>query len=306
MRNVGIYRGQVKAPNRLGLALLAPTRGIREHWNKARKKGIPLDVAIVVGAPPAVTYAAVGKAPHGIDEIAVAGALAGEPIPVVRCKTSNEFVPADAEIVLEGQISTEYIEPEGPFGEYMGHMHPVEMARFMDIRCITHRKDAIWNTLLSQVAPSESTVMRRPGTEAMFLRQLREAMGIRSVKRVALHEALLSITRLAIIQMENPHSDQTRRALVGAASFMAAGPKMVIAVNDDIDATDLNSVFWAMPAVKNRSAEASAYAELSTSRSPSRRCANCVVTAASTPTVTLWLAASSRAASIFSLMVWRR
>jgi len=246
VRNVGVYRGQVKAPSRLGLVLFNNSRGIREHWNKARKKRIPLDVAIVVGAPPVVTYAAVSQVPPGIDEIAVAGALAGEPIPVVRCKTSNEFVPADAEIVLEGQISTEFIEPEGPFGEYMGHMHPVEMARFVEIRCITYRKDAIWNTLMSQAAPSESTVMRRPNTEAVYLRQLRDAMGIKSVKRVALHEALLSIRRLAIIQMENPHSDQTRRALLGVASFIAAGAKMVIAVNDDIDPTDLTSVFWAM------------------------------------------------------------
>lgn len=246
VRNVAIYRGHVKAPNRVGLMPFNQSQGILEHWRAARKKGIPLDVAIVVGAPPVVTYAAVSKVPHGVDEIAVAGALAGEPIPVVRCKTSNNFVPADAEVVLEGQISTELIEPEGPFGEFLGHMHPVELGRFMEIKCITHRKDAIWSTLISQVTPSESSVLRRMGTEAIFMRQLRDSMGIKSVKRVALHEALLSVRRLAVIQMENPHSDQTRRALLGVASFIAAGAKMVIAVNDDIDPDDPTAVLWAM------------------------------------------------------------
>jgi len=246
VRNVAIYRGQVKASDRVGLVLMTPSQGIREHWKEARKKGRPLDVAIVVGAPPVVTYAAVSKVPAGVDEIAVAGALAGEPIPVVRCKTSNVLVPADAEIVLEGQISTDYVEPEGPFGEFLGHMHPVELGRIMQIKCITHRKDAIWTSLISQLTPSESSVMRRLGTEAIYLRQLRDSMGIKSVKRVVLPEALLSVRRLAIIQMENPHTDQTRRALLGVASFIAAGAKMVIAVNDDIDPMDLNSVFWAM------------------------------------------------------------
>lgn len=246
IRNVGNYRGHVKAPNRLGLVLLSPSQGIHEHWKAARKRGEPLEVAIVVGAPPVITYAAASKVSMDVDELAVAGALAGEPIPVVRCKTSSILVPADAEIVLEGQISTEYLEPEGPFGEFLGHMHPVEMARIMEIKCITYRKDAIWASLMSQLAPSESSVMRRLGSEAMYLRQLRDAMGIKSVKRVVLLEPLLSVRKLAIIQMDNPHSDQTRRALLGAVSYIAAGAKMVIAVNEDIDPEDLTSVFWAM------------------------------------------------------------
>ena len=246
VRNVGNYRGHVKAPNRVGLVLLSQSQGIYGHWEAARRKGVPLEVAIVVGAPPVVTYAAASKVPIGVDELAIAGALAGAPIPVVRCKTVDVWVPADAEIVLEGRVSTEFLEPEGPFGEFYGHVHPVEYGRIMDITCITHRSDAIWNTLVSQVAPSESSVLRRLGSEAMYLRQLRDTLGIKSVRRVVLYEPLLSVRKLAIIQMEKPHSDQARRALLAAASFIAAGAKIVIAVDVDIDPEDLTNVMWAV------------------------------------------------------------
>lgn len=246
VRNVGNYRGHVKAPNRLGLTLLTPTQGIGPHWETARKLGKPLEVAIVVGAPPVVTYAAAGKVPPGVDELAVAGAIAGEPIPVVRCKTVDVYVPADAEIVIEGTVSIDMMEPEGPFGEFVGFVHPTKFARIMDIRCITHRRDAVFNSLISQVAPSESSVLRRLGTEALFLRHLRGTMGIPSIKQVLLYEPLLSVRRLAVIRFEKPHSDQVRRALLGAATLVAGGAKIVIAVDDDIDAENLTSVMWAV------------------------------------------------------------
>ena len=246
VRNVGNYRGHVKAPNRVGLTLLTPTQGIGAHWQAARKLGKPLDVAIVVGAPPVVTYAAASKVPPGVDEFAVAGSIAGEPIPVVRCKTIDVLVPADAEIVIEGRISVEMMEPEGPFGEFIGYVQPAKYARIMDIHCITHRKDAIFTSLVSQIAPSESSVMRRLGAEALFLRNLRGSMGIHSLSRVHLYEPLLSVRKLAVLQFNSPHSDQVRRALVAASSLVAGGAKIVVAVDQDIDPADLTNVMWAV------------------------------------------------------------
>lgn len=246
VRNVGNYRGHVKAPNRVGLALLGPNQHLYGHWEAARKLGKPLEVAIVVGAPPVITYTAPAKIPAGVDELAIAGALAGAPIPVVRCKTVDVFVPADAEFVIEGKISTEFFEPEGPFGEFYGYVHPPEMARFMEITCVTHRRDAVWVSLVSQLAPSESSVLRRLSTEAMFLHHLRDTMSLKTIKRVALTEDMLSVRRLAIIQFDKPHSDQVRRALLGAASFVATGAKLVVAVDSDVDPDNLTAVFWAI------------------------------------------------------------
>ena len=107
-----------------------------EHWRRCKAKGIPLEAAIVIGVVPAVAYAATSKLPYDFDEYRLAGGLAGEPIEVVRCQTVDLHVPATAEIVIEGKISTEWIEPEGPFGEYPGYMGHRGVAPFMDVTCI--------------------------------------------------------------------------------------------------------------------------------------------------------------------------
>ena len=88
---------------------------------------------VVVGCPPVVSYASVQKMPENLDELAVAGAIAGAPINVVRAKTVDLLVPAEAEIVIEGLIDTEYLEPEAPFGESHGYVNLQEYNAFMDV-----------------------------------------------------------------------------------------------------------------------------------------------------------------------------
>src|SRR5437660_12602893 len=121
VQNVGNYRGQIKAPRRLGMNPSVELRaGIYAHWLKCKARGEPLPCAVVVGCPPAVSYASVQKMPENLDELAVAGALAGGPINVTRAKTVDLLVPAEAEIVIEGLINTQLLEPEAPFGESHG------------------------------------------------------------------------------------------------------------------------------------------------------------------------------------------
>ena len=129
--NIGNYRSQIKAPNRNGGLFLGQHMG--QHWQKCRARGIPLEAAIVIGVIPAIAYAATSKLPYDFDEYRLAGGLAGEPIEVVQCRTVDLKVPATAEIVIEGKISTEWIEPEGPFGEYPGYMGHRGVAPFMDV-----------------------------------------------------------------------------------------------------------------------------------------------------------------------------
>jgi UbiD family decarboxylase len=86
-QNVGNYRGQLKAPRRLGMNPSVELRsGIYAHWLKYKARGEPMPCAVVVGCPPLVSYAAVQKLPEDLDEVAVAGGLAGAPINVVRAK----------------------------------------------------------------------------------------------------------------------------------------------------------------------------------------------------------------------------
>jgi len=122
---MGNYRGQVKARRRLGMNPSLELRpGIYNHWEKLRARGFKkLPCAVVLGAPPCVTFASVQKLPETLDELHVAGALVGAPINVVKAKTVDLLVPAEAEIVIEGFIDTEYLEPEAPFGESHGHVN---------------------------------------------------------------------------------------------------------------------------------------------------------------------------------------
>lgn len=246
IRNMGNYRGQMKGRRRVGLFPSGLGQDIQVHWEKCKAKSVPLEAALVIGAPPVVSYASVQKMPYGIDEIAVAGGLVGEPIPMVKCKTVDIEVPADAEIVIEGKISTEFLEPEGPFGESHGYMHPRQINPYMDVTCITHKKEPIYVSWISQVTPSESSVVKKVGYEPLFLNHLKNVCSIKSVKRVVLHEPLTNLRKFIIVQMDRPSESEVWRALFSACNFHQGVGKIVVAVDMDIDPENIDAVMWVM------------------------------------------------------------
>jgi UbiD family decarboxylase len=249
IQNLGNYRGHVKAPRRLGMNPSLELRpGIYNHWEKLRERGIKkLPCAVVLGAPPCITFASVQKLPETVDELYVAGALVGSPINVVKAKTVDLLVPAEAEIVIEGLIDTEYLEPEAPFGESHGHVNLQEFNAYMDVTCITRRRDAILTSIISQVTPSESSLIKRIGMEPLFLNFLRNTLGIKGIKRVSMHEPLTNIRKvIALVVERDIQPTELWRALYGAAVLHRAAGKYVIAVNDDIDPENADAILWAM------------------------------------------------------------
>jgi UbiD family decarboxylase len=132
----------------------------------------PTPVAIALGTDPSIGLCSVAKIPYGVDELAVAGALRGEPVPVVRAKTVDLMVPATAEIVIEGFIRKNELEWEGPFGEFTGYMGPHSESYVLDVTAITHRHKPIFQAFLSQMPPSESSTIRGFGREAAIRRHL--------------------------------------------------------------------------------------------------------------------------------------
>ncbi len=246
IQNVGNYRGQLKSPTRVGVFPSGLGQDIYVHWKKAQAQGKPLEAALVIGAPPYVSYAAVQKVAYGVDEVAVAGGLAGEPIRVAKCKTVDLVVPAEAEIVIEGLIRTDYVEPEGPFGESHGYMHPRQLNPFMEVTAVTHRKDAVYVSWISQVTPSESSVIKKTGYELMFLRHLRDECRLKSVLRVEMHEPLTNLRKFIVVQMRRPNEAEVWRALYATASFHPGVGKIIVAVDEDIDPANEAAVLWAM------------------------------------------------------------
>jgi UbiD family decarboxylase len=248
VQNLGNYRAQVKSPRRLGMNTSVELKaGGYLHWLKYKALGRPMPTAVVVGLPPAIAYASVQKAPEAIDEISLAGGLVGSPINVVKARTVDLMVPAEAEIVIEGYIDTEYLEPEAPFGESHGHVNLAEYNGFMDVTCITRKRNAIFTSFLSQLAPSEATVMRQPGQEAIFLRHLRDHIGIKGILHVHMHMPLIGGYRVLVLQFERG-TPQTEvwRALYASVTVQRPAGKFVIATNDDIDPNNADAILWAM------------------------------------------------------------
>lgn len=250
VQNMGTYRCALKSPDRLVVRMATRVGGAGGYlhyqaWKKAGHKTMPC--AVVLGCPPYVAFMGPQKLPIGMDEFDVAGGLAGVPIEVTKGRTVNLRVPAQAEIVIEGQIDLEFLEPEAPFGESHGHVALEEFNLPMKITAITHRLKPVIPSYISQVAPSESSVIKRVAYEPLFLAHLRGALGIRGVKRVSLHEPLTGLLRVTVITFEkDTPKTEVWRALYGAAFFKGDCGKICIAVNDDIDPDNADALLWAM------------------------------------------------------------
>jgi UbiD family decarboxylase len=248
VQNIGTYRGHLKSATRLGMMTFAALRaGGYEHWRAYQAKRERMPVAIVVGCPPVVAFQGPQKLPLGVDEISVAGGLAGGPINVVRGRTVDLLVPAEAEIVIEGYADPEYLEPEGPFGESHGYVALEEYNLVIEVTAITRRHDAVFTSIISQVTPSESSVIKRLAYEPLFLARLRDHFGIKGLKRVVLHEPLTNLRKFLFLQFTSgtPRTE-VWRALNATLSLQAIVGKFVIAVDDDIDPNNADAVFWAM------------------------------------------------------------
>src|SRR6202012_2164181 len=134
VQNMGTYRGPLKSPPRLGMMMLVNLRaGGLDHWRKYAARGEKMPVAIVLGAPPVVAFQGPQKLRPGVDELAVAGRLAGAPIRVVKGRTVDLLVPAEAEVVVEGYVDPKFLEPEGPFGESHGYVALEDYNRAIEI-----------------------------------------------------------------------------------------------------------------------------------------------------------------------------
>jgi 4-hydroxy-3-polyprenylbenzoate decarboxylase len=249
IQNMGTYRGALKATDRLGVRMASRIGGAGgyQHWLKHRKMKKPMPCAIVIGCAPVVVFTGPQKLAIDQDEMGVAGALAGEPIRTVRCVTVDLDVPADSEIVIEGLVDPELLEPEGPFGESHGYVALEDFNMSMQVTAITHKKKPVFVSIISQVTPSESSVIKKVAYEPMFLSHLRDQLSIKGIRNVSLLEPLANVRPVIFLQFA-PGAARTEvwRGLHGASNFRADCGKIVVAVSEDIDPTNTNAVFWSM------------------------------------------------------------
>ena len=248
-QNMGMYRAGLKAPDRLALRMVARPGGAEGalHWELWKKRGEKMPVAIVLGAPPAVVYTSPQKLRVGQEEMHVAGGIAGAPIRQVKCVTNDIMVPAEAEIVVEGLVDIEYLEPEAPFAESHGYVALEDFNTIVEVTAITRKKNAVFNSIISQLTPSESSVVKRVAYEPLFMAHLRDHLGIKGIKKVYLHEPLTNLRCVVFLVFERGvPTTEIWRALYGTASRQTIIGKYVIALNEDIDPENADAVFWSL------------------------------------------------------------
>src|SRR6478735_2248282 len=172
IRNMGTYRAALKASDRLVVRMVAREAsgaGGYLHWLKYRERREPMPIAIVIGCAPVVMFTGPQKLAVDLDELGVAGALAGAPIEMAKAVSVDLDVPASAEIVIEGLIDPEKLEPEAPFGESNGYVALEAYNMPMRVTAITHKRAPVFASIISQVTPSESSVIKKVAYEPLFL-----------------------------------------------------------------------------------------------------------------------------------------
>jgi UbiD family decarboxylase len=245
IRNVGMYSGHFRPPDRM-LAGIGPSHhAMLYHYPSAKRRREPLPVAIVLGALPDINYVAAANLPYGLDELSVAGGIRRRPVELVRCKTVPLEVPAEAEIVIEGEISTEELEKEQPFSDFPGYLMVEKHRRpVVKITAITLRRRALLTAILVGLPPSESNGISRTCREMILYSFLKYSCNLPEVLEVCCPE-MGGGWNWWVIRMRKSHPSKPWQALQ-AASGRDPANKVIIAVDEDIDPKDPDMVMWAM------------------------------------------------------------
>jgi 2,5-furandicarboxylate decarboxylase 1 len=234
--NASWNRCQLVGNDKLRVRMMPPQHLGRYHA-EAEAQGRNLPCAIVIGAPPALMFSAASKVPYDVDELETAGAWQGKPLRVVRCKTVPVDVPADAEIVIEGEVVAGTREEEGPFGEFTDGYVPIMRNHVFRVSAITRRKDAIYHAILAG------------GTEDLNL--VGVPVQVEIYKKVS--SFVPKIVDIAtpgyvfgcVIAMTKQNEDQPKNALL-AAMAAYSWTKIVVVVDEDVDPFDAADVIWAI------------------------------------------------------------
>ncbi|EYD72889.1 3-polyprenyl-4-hydroxybenzoate carboxy-lyase [Rubellimicrobium mesophilum DSM 19309] len=241
--NLGVYRAQVIGPDRLILRWL-PHRGGAAHHRTWARAGEPMPVAIALGADPATLLAAALPLPETVSELTFSGVLRGTRTEIVPAREVPLMVPARAEIVVEGWVHPGETAPEGPFGDHTGYYNAVEPFPVMRVARITHRRDPLYLTTITGRPPDEPSVIGEVFND-LALPVIRAQ--IPEVRDVWLPPAAASY-RIAVVSIDKRYPGQARRVMLALWGMLAqfSYTKMVIVVDDDIDARNWDDVAWAL------------------------------------------------------------
>ena len=240
-RNVGMYRLQKYDSTTTGMHWHIHKNGA-ENFRDAKSSGAArIEAAVAIGTDPLITYAATAPLPRDVDEMVFAGFLRHKSVEMTKCKTVDLEVPANAEIILEGYVSTDELRREGPFGDHTGYYSLADDYPVFHIQCITHRRNPIYFATVVGRPPMEDCYMAK-ATERIFLpilqQLLPEIVDINMPLEGVFHDCII----VSIKKQYPMHARKVMHALWGTGQMMNV--KMIIVVDAHVDVQNLSEVAW--------------------------------------------------------------
>lgn len=244
-QNMGIYRQQVIAPNKVIMRWLAHRGGALDYaaWQQ-QHPGQRFPIACTLGADPATILAAVTPIPDNISEYAFAGLLRGQKTHLTQCLSHDLMVPASAEIILEGFIEPGETAPEGPFGDHTGYYNEVETFPVFTIERITQRRDPIYHSTYTGRPPDEPAILGVALNEVfipLLQKQYPEIVDFYLPPEGCSY-------RMAVVSIKKQYSGHAKRVMMGVWSFLRQFmyTKFIIVTDDDVDVRNWQDVIWAL------------------------------------------------------------
>ncbi|MCU7799615.1 MAG: 4-hydroxy-3-polyprenylbenzoate decarboxylase [gamma proteobacterium symbiont of Lucinoma myriamae] len=244
-QNLGIYRQQVIAKNRVIMRWLAHRGGALDYkeWQE-QHPGERFPISVALGTDPATILAAVTPVPDSLSEYAFAGLLRGAKTELVKSIGNDLHVPASSEIVLEGYLEPGDEAPEGPFGDHTGYYNEVDNFPVFTIERITMRKDPIYHSTYTGRPPDEPAVLGVALNEVfvpILQKQFPEIVDFYLPPEGCSY-------RMAVVSMKKQYPGHAKRVMFGVWSFLRQFmyTKFVIVCDDDVNVRDWNDVIWAM------------------------------------------------------------
>jgi 4-hydroxy-3-polyprenylbenzoate decarboxylase len=246
--NVGTYRMMVQDGNHTGL-YLSPGKDARLHITRAWAQGKTLPVVACWGVDPLFMLVGSQSFAKNVSEFEFVGGIKGEPARLVKATQSDLLFPADAEFVVEGVIRPNAMKAEGPFGEFTGYYgKPEALCPLVEITAIHHRNDPILtNALMADYPSCEQSGFFSVLRGAKIWDDL-EKLGVPGVRGVYSHPAAAGGFGMTIISLEQQYAGHASQVLSLAAQVPGGAyyTKWIVAVDEDVDPTDMDQVLWAM------------------------------------------------------------
>ncbi|ODT79811.1 MAG: 3-octaprenyl-4-hydroxybenzoate decarboxylase [Nitrosomonadales bacterium SCN 54-20] len=244
-QNLGIYRQQVIAPNKVIMRWLAHRGGALDFRDfTLANPGQPYPIAVALGADPATILGAVTPVPDSLSEYQFAGLLRGAKTEIVKCLTHALQVPASAEIVLEGYIHPDETAVEGPFGDHTGYYNEQETFPVFTIERITMRRDPIYHSTYTGKPPDEPAILGVALNEVfvpLLQKQFTEIVDFYLPPEGCSY-------RMAVVSMKKQYAGHAKRVMFGVWSFLRQFmyTKFIIVTDDDVNIRDWKEVIWAI------------------------------------------------------------